>query len=514
MFQPSHALVSWGATPQRQATIRIAGFVFERTWIHILFFSIIPFGTVQDHIAVLYSNMALSILFLAATLIAAFIAFSHVARLLLSKYFIMTAAMMCTIGTLVLPFLEQTSKAGITLSLISALATGVGSALLFLGWLRIIGDLDPRQSLREYALALTISYVIAIVLAMVPGIIATAISCTFPFCSAWLLRISSYFRNHKHAEAGREEHAWTFCGQLATTRNLRRMAGIFSTGFVAGLASIAGSSVHQTEPGMSSPLFISGFAIMSVASLTLWFRPHWALRTIHRIAPFTLVTGCTLLSVPSSGNSLASSLTHAGFSCYALSILAVSIFLARALQIDPLRIVCLTFASMYLGELTGLITGQFTEPLLEQATMSGLLRIALTIVTLTSGLFLFSESDLLDIAYHPEMDGDIKRIPGASSVSNTCPDNEFATKTSQETPNAKDIKDICAFLAETYKLTPRESEILPLLLRGRTISRIQEELFISTSTVNTHIRHIYQKCGVPNKQGLIDLVEQIQSGRV
>ncbi|MFQ9178979.1 MAG: response regulator transcription factor [Eggerthella lenta] len=38
----------------------------------------------------------------------------------------------------------------------------------------------------------------------------------------------------------------------------------------------------------------------------------------------------------------------------------------------------------------------------------------------------------------------------------------------------------------------------------RTISRIRA-LFISAGTVSTHIRHIYQKTGVDNRQELIDL---------
>ena len=46
------------------------------------------------------------------------------------------------------------------------------------------------------------------------------------------------------------------------------------------------------------------------------------------------------------------------------------------------------------------------------------------------------------------------------------------------------------------------------LLEGRTISRIQETLFISAGTVSTHIRHIYQKTGVDNRQELIDLAHE------
>lgn len=501
MLQPSLALVSWGTTPQRQTTIRIAGFLFERTWVHVLFFSVIPFESTQDHLALLYSNMTLSILFLATTLIVTFFAFPHVARLLLSKYFVALAAVLCASGTMALPFLESESAAGALLGFASAIATGVGSALLFLGWLRIIGDLGSRQSLREYALALAASYALAIALSVMPGPVAVTASCLFPFCSAWLLRVSSYFRGEVRPGYERSESTATLCSKLATAGNLRRVTGAFAIGFVAGLVGIAGSAVHQTELGMGNALFFGGLAITSIAALTLWLRPHWALRTIHRIAPFALAVGCALLGTSSPGGDLANPLAHAGFACYALSILAISVFLARALRVDPLRIVCLNFASMYFGELAGLATGQFMGFPLERAALAEPLGIVLMTIVLASGLFLCSESDLLDIAYRPETTNNAELNASASEPGT----GEHSGK------SLRDVKDVCAYLSETCGLTPRETDILPLLLKGRTIARIQEELFISASTVNTHVRHIYQKCNVPNKQALIDLAEKIQA---
>lgn len=65
-----------------------------------------------------------------------------------------------------------------------------------------------------------------------------------------------------------------------------------------------------------------------------------------------------------------------------------------------------------------------------------------------------------------------------------------------------------ARMARNYKLSPRETEVLELLAKGRTLRVVQEELVISLGTAQTHVRHIYEKCGVHNRQELIDLVEQ------
>lgn len=65
----------------------------------------------------------------------------------------------------------------------------------------------------------------------------------------------------------------------------------------------------------------------------------------------------------------------------------------------------------------------------------------------------------------------------------------------------------CAVVAERFRLTPRERDVLELLVRGRTASYIAEELVISSTTAKTHIKHIYQKMGIQSKQTLLDIVE-------
>lgn len=60
--------------------------------------------------------------------------------------------------------------------------------------------------------------------------------------------------------------------------------------------------------------------------------------------------------------------------------------------------------------------------------------------------------------------------------------------------------------AERYRLSPREREITGLISKGRDVPYIEQELVLSKSTVKTHIRHIYEKCGVSSRQDLLDLL--------
>lgn len=63
--------------------------------------------------------------------------------------------------------------------------------------------------------------------------------------------------------------------------------------------------------------------------------------------------------------------------------------------------------------------------------------------------------------------------------------------------------------AVAFGLSPRESDVFYLLLRGRSRSHIAKALVITEETVKTHVKSIYQKAGVHTKQDLIDRVEDM-----
>jgi len=51
-------------------------------------------------------------------------------------------------------------------------------------------------------------------------------------------------------------------------------------------------------------------------------------------------------------------------------------------------------------------------------------------------------------------------------------------------------------MADLNDLTPREVEILRLVLAGKTNKEIAHETFISKKTVEFHLDHIYTKTGI------------------
>lgn len=63
------------------------------------------------------------------------------------------------------------------------------------------------------------------------------------------------------------------------------------------------------------------------------------------------------------------------------------------------------------------------------------------------------------------------------------------------------------YFISTFHITPREEEILSLLLEGRSNKEIGELLFISPKTVENHTYNIYQKVGINTRVQLFQLIQ-------
>ena len=76
----------------------------------------------------------------------------------------------------------------------------------------------------------------------------------------------------------------------------------------------------------------------------------------------------------------------------------------------------------------------------------------------------------------------------------------------EKTPEEERREAHVTELAERFRLTPRETEILHLIAQGKNGPAIRGELFIAEGTFKAHTSHIYEKCGVPNRRALVALL--------
>lgn len=81
-------------------------------------------------------------------------------------------------------------------------------------------------------------------------------------------------------------------------------------------------------------------------------------------------------------------------------------------------------------------------------------------------------------------------------------------KDTEEDTGRKNLKDRINEVCIQYKLTPREKEFIDLIYSGKSNKEIAEILFLSESTVKTHIYNIFRKMNVKSRVGLIYIVNE------
>ena len=123
-----------------------------------------------------------------------------------------------------------------------------------------------------------------------------------------------------------------------------------------------------------------------------------------------------------------------------------------------------------------------------------------------------------DAAVHGRQAGNGLVSDGQSSVDQSndadahAAPKEAGIGASVETVAEPDWRSELASFAQTYGLTPRETEICSYLVRGRSAKHIAEELVISENTVWSHVKNVYAKTGAAGKNALIELFEKSALG--
>lgn len=72
-------------------------------------------------------------------------------------------------------------------------------------------------------------------------------------------------------------------------------------------------------------------------------------------------------------------------------------------------------------------------------------------------------------------------------------------------PSFGNRESACDGIATAYGLTPRETDVLKLLSLGHSQQRIADTLCVAPTTIQSHVKSIYRKTGLHNKQQVIDL---------
>lgn len=436
---------------------------------------------------------------------------------------------------------------------LGAVATGIGSALLWVMWGEYYATMPrDRSELLAPVSAVSAALIVLLVSAM-DGWVPIAVASALPLLSSLCFHL-----------------VWTpeaACTEEGLARGSRAeigaghpLAGLGRTGFgilvVFAVVSIAGmmSPGPVDELPLQATLVFSAIMMAVVATMAVSGPRRMSLFFLYRWICPTLVIGfAAVILYGQAGTIVAVAASLGGRFTFCLIAQVYFANYAAAGRATPAQASSLGWLFVHAGDLLGGVLWILVAPV--AATPAGLTAasVACIVVLVTVTMAVMGEtSTFLRIPEHrtsAPMNESTGAGPSdataASAKTRTFDASESATAeiiasqidSSIEAPATREaVSESNASLlgapqpatptfvdasgdersgarideiAREGGLTPREAEVFALLAQGRSIPYIRDELIISRETAATHAKHIYAKLGVHSRQELIDLAQNL-----
>lgn len=471
----------------------VIGFGLNFTWTSSVFFHSLLFNAAGHSFT--FSNFYIASM---AILIVTLVLLGVCSRIVL-KSFPKAGVLVCVglvlfVGTMAAANASYDDMRGIVCFWAGILFTGFGSAYLLALWGWFLGA-KVRQSASNMCAAYALSAPIYFLLALLPSSIAVALVSLLPTLSLWVFwQFGKTMPNVPEcAQLGSDDGASNTAdsaekrGTEATAHDPMRLDFIprlsLAAVFMGIVLSLMNYSVMGDAP--SNSVYAFWFLLATEVPLLgffLYFQVYQGKSSfqerflmVYRVAVLVIM-GSVLLAVGIEERTLAFQvIALAGYLCIKMVFWSLFAILSRNSQMSPVMVFCFGEGSLTAGLFIGNQLNGFLG-----ITYGGAIA-ALTLgILLVTYMFVLSERRLMAMIEEPE------------------DENE---------PTHQRFHDRCDAIAAEYKLSRRETEVFYLFARGRSSSRIADDLYVSSGTVSTHLRNIYRKLDVHSRQELLDLVE-------
>jgi DNA-binding CsgD family transcriptional regulator len=469
----------------------------------MLFYSIVPYISATNVRDSAYLTMFVSLPAMAVTLLFIVIAMRQIGQVSSNRFLILGASILTCMGSLLTAFSDAATSSGMLVLGISAIMTGVGSAILFVGWLELFASRGSRLALIEISLSLCAAFAMGFALSVIPQTFAVIAIAALPLASGYLLTTDANRDAGERAEEVAEQTAGERAGQTPRPRQpqslsrptirlfAKALAGVLLLGILEGFFDVlAGYQTYAVEDIYGLYLLLGGFLAVLAVCLAAVFWRNDGIFHVYRFSLTLLCLGCLLTPFIGDYNTYSNAIIFGGYICFTIALGVVCIKISISFGMGATRCVGIGFFVLYVGEIIGSLIANSLESIMPFPSLESITLVAIFLLFIVH-LFLFTEIDLVRIGI------------GELSLSAAPDEDEKPASGLMGAPESYEL------VVRRYALSPRESDVLPLLVQGRTISRIQETLYISAGTVSTHVRHIYQKTGVNNRQELLDLVQEL-----
>jgi DNA-binding CsgD family transcriptional regulator len=398
-----------------------------------------------------------------------------------------TTAVLAVLGTALSSFADLSTGAQEILLVVGSAGFGAGQALLFLLWNETYSTLPVKTVTLCYAASYLIGGVVYLLCWLPDPLVSTLIECLLPAVSVVML---SYHQNtvsvaHEEEDGAAEEDdiAWRFPFRPVILMVLYSFTYNLFLHLTGGTTAIDGI----------------GTLLVAVPTLllTLFMFKRFDIRMLYKLAlPFMVLALIVewLIGDMSIGHTVAGICANTGSTAFRVFALVVLCNICFRYRIRAIWLFGITQAACLCAELAASLTGEWVVDTYGLGTLPADTALGAAVVLLVAAsMLLLSDKDFSGTwAISPRAFSLPEREAKALSVMNFY--EEFAWK--------------CARVARSYGLTHREEEVLALLAQRKSIAAIESDLFIANGTAKTHVRHIYAKLGVHNREEVALVVEQ------
>ena len=432
--------------------------------------------------------------------------------------------------------LMVTGIATMHVDVLAALFAGLGDTLLLLAWGRVFARHSPKESLFCVAFAYSVGSVVGTLcaglapqaVALTSGILCALASCALALsedrvsdglCCPTVERGTGAAGSSFEPAAPHMAHE---AGTLADVASFlwKPVVAALLCAFVTGAANTAGAGM-----GLKSAAFhlLGTVAIGGclVAVICLSGKP-FNLRQFYKV--FIPLAAIVILCIPlldadvfPGGALLMYVLNGCGFALIDIATISALATCVHVLRVPSDAVFGL---ERFLGA-PAMLAGSQMQPVFTDAGMRTVCALAVAVflgavvVSLVRANATYSTTSFSGRpdAHGSGVDSGVGQpVNAGASKGIVCVCD--GSMLSSSAPMLMDDSTCCQVLSRTGGLTPRESQVLEYLVRGRGSTYISQELCISVQTVKTHTKHIYDKLEVHSREELLTLVEQTRRGEI
>lgn len=390
------------------------------------------------------------------------------------------AALLTSLGTVLISFPPATfADASAVCYVLGALLTGVGSAIEVILWAGLLVNLGARQVVVYSVFATIVGCALFLIVTLAPDVIARCATALLPLIEMWLFtrqrqRLPKAMDADK-AESAPDDRSWRPFVEIGA---ISLFFG-FSYGMMKGFFVGAGDDLIALRDLLNVGALLLGAAaiLLTMSVLRMDFR-----HMTYQVALPLMAAGFVLYSLGYPYDLIGFAAHQMGYQYFYIIIWALWAVIAYERRQSATPVASISMMAIMTGQLVGSILGARLMTLATDRYAVAVVAACSVFVILLVALFAFESP-----------------FPGSDR-------NLFSPVAAKDKLTPR-FRHSVQQLAKTRGLSPRETEVLEYLAKGRNCSFISTQLVISEETAKTHIKRIYRKFGVHSQQALLDLIE-------